>query len=1117
MECRKQLIDSYKIKKNIMKLNRNSVFCSEILQNVNRFLHTSRNFDNLSVMEFNETCLAIVPSSERMYMELQGWRRLNGGLDPSVNAFHALGEHIDIKEERLVEPEVLESYFNPYDDEENQDYEENLEFEDTMTFKGPDKRRNRSPRWLSEALHESKHIIQTPEGPTEVWTCALCKNVTTYTYSGMRVHLTKFHDHEKDSVKVSQLKVVKSETLNFKAAKSISKYDKSNEWISEMVEKSREGEMDIWKCCICEKISSISRFGMQLHITRMHCQKLQNLPTNEMIEETVDENENQTVEPESNEFSSHDESSSDEMEETERHERDPEWIREMIEESRTREGSTDLFKCCICNDVTSQSYRGIQLHIIRMHCKKNKISWGGFAKDENSDKHERDPAWINEMIESSQMKDGLTDMWTCCLCENVTTKSVLGIRLHIMRMHCVQPLETQNAGDFLKSDDDMSVSSDDQDKDYVKNSVVKSGKRALERVNDALEKSRVTTDDGEELWTCAICKKVTSKSYKGMKLHIVRMHKKDLKSARKSAAFSPKTSPSKKSASFEEINERVERCKQVLFIDGSHSEIWTCHECDGKVFKSESAIRGHIMLNHSASEDRKSSDEGGKLNKFQKNQLKMEIQKCRVINGDVTSYKCESCAMNFKSFTGIHYHLSTKHFNFKQSTIAKAKNENLPEIEGLRGKCLKPSEMTEEERQWLRDMVKVSRVKKSEQNTWSCCLCNKVYNYYGVIRYHIVTVHMPHWQLGPDAYNDHMEQCKKVVKAKEGDNKKGEETPDYDEVEVTADNMFESMKLETTRGSFMKASEMNDEERLWLRQNVKKSRMRTASKDSWECWICHRSYGANSMMRYHMIVTHMPPWKLGEGIFKKHIDACKKAVALGELRTRKKPLGISMQNCKLCNVRFHKLNEYQNHVQMHSITEPLAMQMVFSKCELCPTVYRARDDLVLHVMRHDSDEVFISIPSPGLLGYNSVTTGKNFWCGHCSNKYEEEVDINRHIMLHHMNPIICPFDRQEFTQIQPLLAHISTSHSEVSSLGASCSHCQLDNCDKAEHIKVSNEKPLECDHCDQRFDSKQRLLSHLKIAFGINDFSCDICGESFVSRPDLLTHMTSHSPNVNLK
>jgi Zinc finger, C2H2 type len=957
-DCKTELLNCYKFKKKVEESLLTSQ-ASAILEKVGLFLNDSVSHD-YSVMTRNNECLAVVPPSESMFMKFQGW----SDFDPKEDERELLCE-INIKEE-IAEQESCNNFDGLEDDSNSY-----AAPEDSTSPPGVSNQRKKSPKWLLEMMEKCKNVTHTEDdGSVEAWICVDCKK-NTATQTGMRVHLLKYHS--------------KGKAQTFSSMKS-----EINEKVLPVRVKPN-GKIDNDNACITETVKKVKTEGMWKHVVRKH------------VENSPSKAESESDEEEEDSERSFDNKTSSET--SVKYKRDPEWIKEKIEQSKCNGSWT----CCICHKLTSQTFRGIQIHIIRMHCEKQVVSRtvNIKAEDEEDDSYD------------------------------------------------------DKSSDDNESSDDEKLITREKKQFWVKAMVEKSAK-------------------GEK-WVCAICNKMTCKSQQGMHLHIARTHKNDI----------GKTNLKRKVEEIDDEEKAIVKrinagTKKLMTLDGNQ-EISVCSECNNKVFESKEDFRQHIVNIHV----NKSKKQKKLLN------LKREMRKCK---DDEGGYRCTKCDKTFSSYQAIRYHLTKKHLSVDLDVKPKSLEVSL-----------KVSEMSPQEHMWFRLCMDKAPIGRSFQ----CCYCtNKTYSCKGALRYHLTKVHMPFLKMGQDKFDQHLQSCKELSNSSKT-------------VETVA-------KAEGLR--FLRAADMTDSEKKWLKENIRKSRVKTFDEDYWKCWICHKQYTTNSNMRYHLLNCHIPHWQLGEESFAKHLENYKDKVEDFEgMKSgpiwKLPPDVLASLRCDYCDYQFCKKGDYNSHMNFHKQTDPIVPLMFFSKCDLCPMKFRDNEDLEKHLEHHSTHEESQIIPAEGVPLHASIPENQiailaqpecenfQFMCGHCSKKFATDTDIDRHLLLHHMNPIICPFDQRKFTKHVPFINHLHSSHVEILGRKLKCPHCKIElagNLEKIAHLKVCDAKKYSCDNCGKRFSSRMYLMYHLKKELGILDFSCEVCGKSYASRPELEIHQRSHNPKVNL-
>ena len=164
------------------------------------------------------------------------------------------------------------------------------------------------------------------------------------------------------------------------------------------------------------------------------------------------------------------------------------------------------------------------------------------------------------MADASRIDD--SDVWTCCICQKVTSEKIRGIKIHITRMHgndngskiedfdedsyndamllvetslnseFNQDFETSIMKERFQTNDEDSES-DNSDSDY-ESPVQKESRHEREQIwmDQMMENSKINVKsetDASIVYSCSICSDFNSKSEKGMKLHITKLHGKEMR------------------------------------------------------------------------------------------------------------------------------------------------------------------------------------------------------------------------------------------------------------------------------------------------------------------------------------------------------------------------------------------------------------------------------------------------------------------------------------------------------------------------------------------------------------------------------------------------------------
>lgn len=239
-------------------------------------------------------------------------------------------------------------------------------------------------------------------------------------------------------------------------------------------------------------------------------------------------------------------------------------------------------------------------------------------------------------------------------------------------------------------------------------------------------------------------------------------------------------------------------------------------------------------------------------------------------------------------------------------------------------------------------------------------------------------------------------------------------------------------------------------------------------------------------------------------------------------------------SCNECGLYFRK--HYPTHVEAHKTFKELASNYQLQHCEQCRIIYSHDEAMLKHLEWHaEETETICAYPSRGLAflggkefkepsGSADDAVDENVWkCGHCFASFWEADECVEHQMLMHIETLVCPIDHLQFTGNRGLTqfcSHMKNKHPELfPNLTYSCTYCNkpLGNIfEKHAHMKVCDEKKLECDGCGRKFFNKIKLAHHLKIERGLLSYKCNVCGKKCTNSMDLKLHTIGTHTNSRM-
>ncbi|XP_058464375.1 zinc finger protein 271-like [Malaya genurostris] len=170
-------------------------------------------------------------------------------------------------------------------------------------------------------------------------------------------------------------------------------------------------------------------------------------------------------------------------------------------------------------------------------------------------------------------------------------------------------------------------------------------------------------------------------------------------------------------------------------------------------------------------------------------------------------------------------------------------------------------------------------------------------------------------------------------------------------------------------------------------------------------------------------------------------------------------------HCEYCNKAFTWLKSLTVHLRTHTNVKPY-------KCELCDRSFVRSDYLKYHIIKsHETNE-------------------QVFTCTACSGVFATNRGLLRHIRTEHDGQA----ERRE----------VSTTTAE----------CPSDN---ESYGEVDEHGKFACTYCDESFDTRDALVSHMKRHLGVKPFRCDLCSKSFIRQDFLQCHRSNHLKTMDFK
>lgn len=774
---------------------------SKILKNVHKFLHSSAQLSELSVIESCDyTCLAIITPAEKEKMTYQGWQdfgcepfkvkapsdevvlEIVESDDEEEEEVPAQYCEVDIKAEEFQQNNSLEPLLVPNSEESvlNHSQEESIHSQDSETnlsvhnnndniemstpiHDRPAKPFNprKPPRWLKDIMKKCETVTGTVRG----WTCAVCKQASFNYYKGMKLHL--LNTHFKQHMKTFKIKPTAAAPQN-----DDDRHEYDADWIKSILRQSRNEEADNWNCILCNNFTGKTLNGTKSHIVKIHCKR----------RETED---------------------------------DAKAAEESSKPSTSAKANTN-------GDSIQAAVTGPE-------------KW-------KYKRHKRDSAWIKDMMEKSQTGSS-GDIWNCCICHDFITISDNGIRGHIYKDHCEVTSDLYKETDESEEGEDdylNELDSDDDDfttKKRVKQFNREKFKKLIEKTIDNCETQGVDSKS----WECVYCKHYKFSSSKGIRCHLVKMHRKEMK-----ASCGLSSTPAQ---------QNLDKYKKKISTDDGLKEVWACPSCNSTVFNSEDDIRAHINAKHRSNGKlkrtpfKKSMLKGRKLSLNGFSPLRSKIHRRATIGGRASTVDAEP-----ESQINVQVKMEVDETEEVNTDVQQSQTQPEPSSKAP----TKFRQLSSVEKIWTQECLTRSKIDNGVEDYYKCWLCKNLYLNRCSARYHMIVSHFPFWRRGPADFAEHYKQFLSPEEIEEFRHIDEEEEGEGDGDDWSGDETVSEMTENGVSGKSMKASEMTVGERHWLQINIAQSKKtRNETEKYWNCKMCKYECDKPGTFRAHMIRRHV--------------------------------------------------------------------------------------------------------------------------------------------------------------------------------------------------------------------------------------------------------------------
>lgn len=435
--------------------------------------------------------------------------------------------------------------------------------------------------------------------------------------------------------------------------------------------------------------------------------------------------------------------------------------------------------------------------------------------------------------------------------------------------------------------------------------------------------------------------------------------------------------------------------------------------------------------------------------------------------------------------------------------------------------------LVKENREWANETIKscylVQQSDDGEVPAWKCLLCSKVYNSPQALRLHLLAKHLEEDQT--DLLSD---EVKEWIEKEIEERKILIESIDGSKLQWDCGscsfscNFVKTFKIHLI-GSHANKPKVEKQEHSGLNLSLHQTQWIEAQLRqepnalNWQCRKCKAKFANEKLFRQHLIghVRSLTPKDY-------------KTIALSLTRPRKLKVTSLLWTCRLCWFQYSSQRAFDSHTKLHETLNGLAPMIEIHWCQDCNIFFKSDDDLRIHIEGHAEDHsVLVAAEGVALqkvvlfkrLAVPEEENLGNLTCGHCAKKFSDETICKTHLILHHINPLVCPKDGRSFLSIQPFASHVQKVHADLLPQSLLCTHCNKsfgNIYDRLAHMKECDAKKFTCDHCDKKFSSKNYLNAHLKREMGLLSCACSICGKVLKAKDELTIHLRTHTKEVSL-
>ena len=243
------------------------------------------------------------------------------------------------------------------------------------------------------------------------------------------------------------------------------------------------------------------------------------------------------------------------------------------------------------------------------------------------------------------------------------------------------------------------------------------------------------------------------------------------------------------------------------------------------------------------------------------------------------------------------------------------------------------------------------------------------------------------------------------------------------------------------------------------------------------------SVGFDSSEKQHDSIDAEGIHSVNESVPMEKLSGSEHVANLREGKTksgRKRRVVDKKFKCTECDRAFEWKLHYERHILGHRTEKPF-------QCNHCDEKFKKIGELNKHVIED------------------------HLICEKCHKQFENEAEIQEHMLTHKKKVHICPHCSKEFNIIEKFRRHVTKHTGEKPHMCHECGKNFRSYSNMYRHMRIhKGDKPYACPQCDKRFVQPQTLKEHIEAHSAEKHYECKVCGKAFGRRGNLYVHMKSH-------